>query len=342
MTFNADIGDLFCNIAVDMERANITIGFVEDALDAARRHGIDPAPLLAAAGLPDVVDRPVTNHEYGLLWWGIAKEIQCEFFGLGARAMRPGSLDLMCHAVLHSGNLERALRRSLQFLNVILDQPRGSLRVSDGLAIITLDDNQRRPAFAYRAYWLILMGVACWLIGRRIPLRRLNFACHAPKDRQDYRSFFGAPVQFDQPQTNLVFDSAYLSLPVVRSGVALESFLRGTPANLLIRYRHDDDLSARIRARLGTIAPADWPGFEEMAAQLYLSTATLRRRLRSDGQSFGAIKDELRSVLAQRLLVQDMTVAQVATELGYSEPSAFHRAYLKWTGQSPGAFKRNA
>lgn len=75
---------------------------------------------------------------------------------------------------------------------------------------------------------------------------------------------------------------------------------------------------------------------------LQLSPATLRRRLRRDGQSFGAIKDELRSVLAQRLLQQDMTVAEVATELGYSEPSAFHRAYVKWTGQSPGAFKRSS
>ncbi|MDB6180382.1 AraC family transcriptional regulator [Paracoccus fistulariae] len=325
-----------------MERANITPGFVRDALRIAAGQGVDTAALLDTVGLPQHIDRPVTNREYGRLWWQIARELRCEFFGLGERAMRPGSFDLMCQAILPCSNLERALRRALQFLNVILDQPHGRLTVADGLAVISLRDTAQRPAFAYRAYWLILMGVACWLIGRRIPLQRLDFACPAPKDRQDYRSFFGAPVLFGQAQTDLVFDSSYLSLPIVRSETALDSFLRGAPANLLIRYRHDDDISARIRARLGAVPPADWPGFEDTAAMLQLSPATLRRRLRRDGQSFGAIKDELRSVLAQRLLQQDMTVAEVATELGYSEPSAFHRAYVKWTGQSPGAFKRSS
>lgn len=80
--------------------------------------------------------------------------------------------------MLHAGTLERALRRALQFLNVVLDDPHGELRIRDGMAHVVLTDaGAPRPAFAYRAYWLILMGVACWLIGRRIPLRTLDFAC---------------------------------------------------------------------------------------------------------------------------------------------------------------------
>lgn len=325
------------------ERHNIAPGFVQDALDCLRARQIPTAPLLRAAGLPEAVTQPVTNVQYGRLWWRIAQEIQDEFFGLGARAMRPGSFDLMCHAVLHSGNLERALRRSLQFLNVILDEPSGEMRIRDGEAVITLTDAHPRPAFAYRAYWLILMGVACWLIGRRVPLRLLDFACPAPQDRQDYRSFFGAPVRFQQQTTRLVFDSSYLTLPVVRSETALETFLREAPANILIRYRHDHDMSSRVRARLGAEPPVDWPDFDTMASRLGMSAPTLRRRLQAEGQSFGAIKDELRSVLAQRLLPDaSLSVAEVAARLGYSEPSAFHRAFLKWTGQTPGSYRRSA
>lgn len=325
-----------------MERHNITPGFVEDALASLRQRGLDTAPFMAAAGLPEEVTGPVTNVQYGRLWWSIADAIQDEFFGLAARPMRPGSFDLLCYAVLHSGTLERALRRALLFLDVVLDDPRGELRIRDGMAHVVLTDRGLpRPAFAYRAYWLILMGVACWLVGRRIPLRYLDFACPAPVHRQDYRKFFGAPVLFDRPSTRLVFDSSYLALPVIRSDVALESFLREAPANILIRYRHDHETSSRIRARLAAMPASAWPSFETIAKALGMSSATLRRRLRADGQSFGAIKDELRSVQAQRLLQEKaLSVAEVAAELGYSEPSAFYRAFQKWVGQSPGDYRK--
>ncbi|HHV70305.1 AraC family transcriptional regulator [Brucella intermedia] len=324
-----------------MERHNIAPGFVEDALESVRVRGIDVAPLMAQIGLSERVTEHVTNVEYGRLWWLIAETINDEFFGLAARPMRPGSFNLLCHAVLHAGTLERALRRALQFLNVVLDDPQGELRIRDGMAHVVLTDaGPPRPAFAYRAYWLILMGVACWLIGRRIPLRTLDFACPAPVHRQDYHKFFGAPVLFDQPVTRLVFSSSYLSLPIIRSDVALESFLREAPANILIRYRHDNDLSARVRAQLNALPMADWPSLEELASGLGMSVPTLRRRLRGEGQSFGTIKDELRFVTAERLLQENsLSVAAVAAELGYSEPSAFYRAFHKWMGQSPGRFR---
>ncbi|EXL02044.1 AraC family transcriptional regulator [Brucella anthropi] len=324
-----------------MERHNIAPGFVEDALESVRVRGMDTAALMAKIGLPETVTEPVTNVEYGRLWWLIAETINDEFFGLAARPMRPGSFNLLCHAVLHAGTLERALRRALQFLNVVLDDPRGELRIRDGMAHVVLTDaGHPRPAFAYRAYWLILMGVVCWLIGRRIPLRTLDFACPAPVHRQDYHKFFGAPVLFDQPVTRLVFSSSYLSLPIIRSDVALDSFLREAPANILIRYRHDNDLSARVRAQLNALPITDWPSFEELAKGLGMSVPTLRRRLRGEGQSFGTIKDELRFVIAERLLQENrLSVAEVAAELGYSEPSAFYRAFHKWMGQSPGRFR---
>ncbi|WP_101419855.1 AraC family transcriptional regulator [Brucella melitensis] len=324
-----------------MERHNITPGFVEDALESVRQRGLDTAPLMAAAGLPQKVREPVTNVQYGRLWWLIAQTIDDEFFGLAARPMRPGSFDLLCHAVLHAGTLEHALRRALQFLNVVLDDPRGELRIRDGMAHIVLTDAAgHRPAFAYRAYWLILMGVASWLVGRRIPLRTLDFACPAPVHRQDYHKFFGAPVLFDQPATRLVFSSTYLALPIIRSDVALENFLREAPANILIRYRHDHDISFRVRAQLNALPAQEWPSFDDLAKGLRMSAPTLRRRLKAEGQSFGTIKDELRFVIAQKLLQEKkLSIAEVAAELGYSEPSAFYRAFQKWVGRSPGQFR---
>ena len=319
----------------------ISPGFVEDALDCLRAQGREVAPFLHRLGLPDPITEPVTAEQYGALWLAMAEELDDEFFGLAARPMRPGSFALLCHAVLHARTLEQALNRALRFLRVVLDDPAGGLEVHDGQAEIRLRDaGGPRRAFAYRTYWLILHGLACWLVGRRIPLRRVDFACPPPAHRADYRVFFGAPVQFDAPQSRLAFDAAYLALPVIRTEAALRVFLRGAPANFLVRYRHDEGVTARLRALLRDLPATDWPRFDDLARQWHLPPATLRRRLRAEGQSYGELKDELRFVRAQRLLRDtDRPVAQIAADLGYSEPSAFHRAFRKWSGQSPGAFR---
>lgn len=318
--------------------------FVQDALACLRATGRPVAPLLARADIDAPVTAPVTAEQFGQLWLAMADEMQDEFFGLADRPMRPGSFALMGHAVLHAETLEQALQRALRFLRVVLDAPHGQLRVAKGKARIVLSDSGGpRSAFAYRTFWLILHGMACWLVGRRIPLQQVDFACASPDHRDDYRVFFGAPVRFDQAQSLLAFDAAYLKLPINRSEAALKQFLRGAPANLLVRYRHDVGLAARVRDTLRAATPADWPGFEALAVQLRLSPATLRRRLRAEGQSFAAIKDELRFAAAQQLLRESrLSVAELAQRLGYSEPSAFHRAFLKWSGQSPGAFRRAA
>lgn len=322
----------------------ISAGFVDDALDCLVRRGIDPAPVLAQAGLAVPFGDAVSAEQYGALWLAVSQALDDEFFGLGGRPMRPGSFTLLCHALMGAATLEQALRRALRFLKVVLEDPEGELQVADGRAAIVLKDTgAARSAFAYRTYWIIVHGITCWLVGRRIPLRQVDFRCGPPEHGADYRLFFGAPVRFDQPQSRLAFDAAFLTLPTTRGERALKDFLRGAPANILVRYRHDQGLAARVKARLRAEPATAWPGFEDLARQLRLPASTLRRRLADEGQTYRDIKDELRRVLAEALLREGAKpVGEIAAELGFSEPSAFHRAFRKWTAQSPGAFRRGS
>lgn len=325
-----------------MKSRMISPGFVEDALESLRRKDIDPGPVLKSVGIEADQPGPVTNEQYGALWLAIAALSGDEFFGQAAHPMRPGAFRLLCYTVIHAGTLERALRRTLTFLNIVLDDPSGELRQSGGLAEIVLRDQAvPRSAFAYRTYWLILLGIACWLIGRRIPLSRVDFSCQAPDNRQEYHQFFGAPVHFGEPQSRIAFRADYLKLPIIRDEKALKTFLRAAPANILLRYRHDQGFTAGVRHRLLAISPDSWPDFDNVAAHMKLSPATLRRRLKAEGQSFVAIRDEIRYAAAQRLLREGrQSVAQIGAALGYTEPSAFHRAFQKWSGMTPLAFRK--
>jgi AraC-like DNA-binding protein len=327
---------------VDADRRMISPSFVEEALDCLRRAGRPTAPLLASLGLPPVVENPISAESYGALWLAVAAEVDDEFFGMGERPMRRGSFTLLCHCVLHAKTLDQALRRALRFLDVVLEDPSGELVIRDGLAEIVLaDKGNARSAFAYRTYWILLHGITCWLVGRRIPIRRVDFRCAEPPEGADYRLFFGAPVQFSQPVSRLAFDRAVLKLPIARTEQALKQFLRGAPANILVRYRYDAGLAAAVRTRLRQQTPTAWAGFSDLAAQMHMSPSTLRHRLQAEGQSYAGIKDEIRRDRAIKMLQSsDAGVADIAAQLGYSEPSAFHRAFRKWTAKSPAAFRR--
>ncbi len=334
-------------------KGTIAIAFVHEALACLRERGIDEGELLARAGISaELLALPqarVSSSCYGLLWHGIAQLIDDEFFGLDSRRMKSGSFTLLCHALIHADTLERALRRALRFLRLLLDDFQGELEVEAGVARIRITDRldpegqtiPPRRAFAYGTYLLLLHGLACWLVGRRIPLLDAQFRCAEPAFSAEWRVLFAPELRFGCADSGIRFDAAYLGLRNLRDEAGMKEFLRSAPANFLVKYKNSSGLSARIRRRLRGQHPAQWPSLPELARQLNLSEATLRRRLEQDGSSYRAILDDLRRDMAIGLLADSQaSLADIAAALGFSEASAFHRAFRNWTGSRPGEYRR--
>ena len=319
----------------------ISNAFVSEALDCARRGGVDIAQLLNSAEIDAPGGGQVTPEAFGWLWLGIADAMDDEFFGNASRAMRPGSFALMGHAVRSAPTVEIALRRALRFLKVAIGEPYGTLHVKAGTAHITLHDNRTdRSAFAYRTYWVILHGLTCWLARARIPLHALNFTCDAPRYESDYHQFFGAPVTFEAPKGGMRFDAQYLKRPANRSEASLKRFLRAAPGNFLIGYKYDEGALGAVMSLLKTRDPIDWPAFPALAQDLDMSAPTLRRQLAQQGHSYRSLKADLRRERAQSLLkASPLSVTEISHRLGYAEPSAFFRAFKGWTGQAPQAWR---
>jgi AraC-like DNA-binding protein len=148
-------------------------------------------------------------------------------------------------------------------------------------------------------------------------------------------------LSFNRPNTAISFDAGYLDLPVVQNEGSIKEFLRTAPESILLKYKNGSSISAKVRRRLRQRLPGDVPDFEELAVDLNIAPATLRRRLHEEGASYQGIKDQLRRDLAISYLSDsDRNVMDIALELGFSERSAFHRAFRKWTGASPGEFRR--
>ena len=130
--------------ANNTEKGTISICFVEEALRGIRQRGFDCNALLLQAGIsPELLSSPqarVSSTHYGQLWHGIAQTLDDEFFGMDSHRMKAGSFTLLCHTLIHSDSLERALRRALRFLGLVLDDMAGELHCEAGVARIVLRD----------------------------------------------------------------------------------------------------------------------------------------------------------------------------------------------------------
>jgi AraC-like DNA-binding protein len=232
----------------------------------------------------------------------------------------------------------------LRFFALMLDDVRGSLSCAEDQAFLTLSSaTPDRPAgiFAQETLLMFVHRLACWLVNRRIPIQWASFAYGRPPQAAEYGAMFCTDLRFAQPVTQIAMDAKYLSLPVVREVDSLKHFLTVAPGNLLVQYKDGNSASVQVRRRLRTLPPSDWPGFERIAADMRTSPSTLRRRMEAEGQSYQAIKDQLRRDMAINLLSNSaLSVMDIAAELGFAETSAFHRAFKKWTGANPGEYRR--
>lgn len=323
-----------------MQITGVSHHFVEALLEGAVARRVDPVPLLAAAGIARGQER-VSTQSYALLMKSVAQALDDEFFGRDSHRMKQGSFAMLCHAVLGCRTLRRALARAARFYNLLLDDTAVTVAEADGL--LRLEVRSARPAdlFAHENLLLFLHRLACWLVNRRIPVASLGFAFPKPARAAEYPLVFGVEALFDRRCSAIGIDARYGALPLVRDEAALKEFLALAPENLFVRYRPSHGTAHLVRRHLSAMKLVDWPDFAGLARSLGMSASTLHRRLAEEDSNFQMIKDQIRRERAQSLLRQgSLSVMAIAEELGFAEPSAFHRAFRKWTGRAPGQFRK--
>ncbi|MEV0680560.1 AraC family transcriptional regulator [Actinosynnema sp. NPDC050436] len=323
----------------------IAIHYVTAALRGAVRQGQDVSALLARAGIPEALladDRArVTPAQYSKLVQTLWDVLDDEFMGFGPQRSKRGTFPTMCLLAVHCASLEDALTRGLAFYALFDVQPSMRLGERDGTARFTLaaegvDDPDR---FLVESLLVLWHRFSSWLVGRRIPLRGVELAYPEPPHAAEYHLIFGCPLRFGAAETVLAFDTRFLRMPVVQDEAALRRFLRNSPAELLSRRDYGADSSSQVRRMLG----GGVVGLDNVAARLGVSAPTLRRKLAGEGTSFREVREQLLRDQAVASLVRGgESVEELALRLGFSEASAFHRAFKRWTGNSPGAYRTGA
>ena len=331
-----------------MSRDTISIHFVNAALAGVRRLNIDLNVILNRAGIDaELLTQPrarVSPDQYTRLAQTLWLVSQDEHLGFGRSPRRLGTFAMMCRLIIHAGTLGKALERGSQFYRLFGDEwSMGMARDTHDARLSVHIPMDRDPEhFITEGMLMVWHGLASWLIERRIPLERVQFAYPEPSHISEYDALFFSPImRFDQQRTEITFAADYLDLPIRQTEASLDEFLKTAPAQLLVKFKNSSSLTSRIREVLKTHIGEEMPTLNDVASRLYLSPQTLRRRLATEGKSYQTVKDNLRRDAAIHLLLRpELTLEEVAQQVGFSETSTFHRAFKKWTGVTPGLYRQ--
>ncbi len=318
------------------------------ALARLERLDVDPSPLLRRSGL-DSIDDHAGDYlplqavlDFQEL---VAVELDDPLFGLSlGLETRPEEIALLGYLAVHSPTLRAAFESLSEFFR--LHQTFADIVIDDEAANTRLIyDLRPRSLYAFRQDLDFSLGFGINLI--RVLTgdnghTEIGLPCTRMPERRAYETLCGVPVRLGRPSASIVVPRAIMDAPVQSDDPALFHILADY-AQIKVARAEPDRLLASVKRAAGRALrdPAGEVTLDAVASSLHMAGRTLQRRLRDRETTFRAVVDELRHALALEHLRQPaMAPSDVALALGFSELSAFDRAFRRWTGRSPSDYQR--
>jgi AraC-like DNA-binding protein len=327
-----------------MDACTVPVGFLVEALLATERHAAAHAAWARAVeSYRGRRESGVPVEEVATLVSEIRRRTEDELFGLTSGGVPLGSAKLLGSALLSSRDLNEALDRLQEFSAVIAGMPTISARRSSGQVEVGLGwraDVGRSEMLLSQFVLVVLHRGLGWLIDAPLPVAGVDFAFPPTPSGDHLRAVFDAPVRFNAPATTLRIDDRALSHPVGRTDGELAIYLAGHPHALFTHPRTAGSVTTTVRRiYLSYGSAGQWPTGAAVAGMLSMSSQHLGRLLRNEGSTLASVRQQVKLEMAIADFDRGLATASTASRLGFSEPSAFHRAFKRWTGMPIGEFR---
>ncbi len=333
-----------------LERLTSTNHYLISLLRVLDENDLEASYLLDKAGLEGALllepNQRVNTKKLADFVWLVANELQDETLGQGALPSRPGTFFTIGELAVHQPNLLDAFKRGIRFHHQVTEDYTLELLVDGQTATFVVNQPRLDLDPSHLLTELILLAwhrLCSWLIGDNINLSSVTFVYPPPPHEDEYKYLFRCPRKFNQTITGFSFRAAYLEKPVMQDIGKLKTFMRNCPFNLFMYPHSDSSAATRVQRLMQKNIDKGVLSLAEISQELGMSNRTLRRKLTKEGTSFQAIKDTIRRDMAIYYLVQkSLSVNEIACQLGFSEPGVFVRAFKKWTGSTPGVYKKHS
>ncbi len=329
-----------------MQESTIAGIFVEMLIAGAAQQGIDVDNILLKHGISRLSVKnsshrvPVENFAYVAV--DLMQAMDDEFLGLTSTRQPLGSFNMMCRASISTKTIKHSVQRCANFWNLFNNTFRHEVLISGGRIhyhLNRLPDGTLLNNYGIESLLSSIHRFHCWLGGQFIPLLSVSLDYAEPDYSEAYKPlFYGAPIRYQQAQAGIEFEARYGNLDIIQTADTLDRYLEGQNLSLLNQPKRYRAFSDQVRRWLEKCIQQgrQAPGLADAAKHFQLSQQVLHRRLRAENSSFKELKMQTRRDLAINLLFSDRyRIDEIANRTGFSEPSAFIRAFKTWTGETP-------
>jgi AraC-like DNA-binding protein len=180
-----------------------------------------------------------------------------------------------------------------------------------------------------------------WITGQNLNPTSVSFTHSQPSDISEYQRIFDCPILFDQPMVEIHFPPQYAELPIIQHDPVMQKMMDAHAERLLQQFTHNDGFLGDVRKVLIDAMANDNASLEYVASELALTPRTLQRRLSEQDETFKSMLDKTRKALALTYINQSfISLPDLTYLLGFSDQTAFQRAFKKWTGLTPSKYRK--
>lgn len=327
-------------------QASVSMSWINTVLAAAERHGLNRTQLLAHAGLgtKQLTDERWPIDDITRLWRAAAELTQDPGFGLKAGSLvGPASFNVVSFIFQSSPTLREAIALVQKFQRLISDGGRFQIVGGDDKSWLIYHPQQGELAFSPHQIEAVLAAVVSfsrWVADHRFVPARVQFSHSQLGPLAGYQTVFQTGVDFNQAFSGLHLDNTLLDRPLPQADTQLAAMHREYAAARLAALSDTPDFAAQVHHWLGLNLATGVPERSAAAEQFALSDRVFARRLQSQGLSYTEVVDAVRKEAACTAVADTGdTFVDIAQRLGFSEASAFNRAFKRWTGNSPGEWR---
>lgn len=321
--------------------------FVSGALNGMLRDYLDaqhlPAPACRAALDAWAPDSRIPLADWIELLRAIADVKPGPALGLTiGQHIAPRHAGVMGYIGLSCDTLGEALLRFERYHRLVYDGNPASMFVHGDVVSLSWGIEHGLPGqLADETAVAAFTTIVRQLVHDRLSPTAVNFVNAAPDDITPYTDFFGCPVTFGGSLTHVTFPVSFLARQIRHSDPGLRVLLESQAEALLRALPSSDGFEQGLKEALVRCLHNGTPTLEAVSDRLAMSVRTLQRRLQDKDLNFQQLLDRTRAELARGYLLDGtLSLSEIALLLGYSEQSAFNRAYKRWTGQTPGALRQ--
>ena len=331
-----------------MNKGSISHSLIKTILDVAEHQGANRAALLKIIGLEEetLVDTTsrVSLEKVIELFQRVIEETGDHAIGLhvGER-VKPGSFNALGYALMSSQTVHEAYEIQKTFGGVIADCGVLSLRQEGTichLEFTVLDEDMDLVRPLNDMFMAMFWEYCKWITRVDGELLGVTLSHTSLVGEGEYKRIFGVLPEFLSSKCSLIFDSKYLTAPLIQADADLNRLMKQKAESLQLNGKLASSLNALVSRQIQKLMPVQKATLTLVSSSLNMSERSLGRKLKQEGYSFKSILLNVRESMAFSYLKGvEHTVTEIAHLLGYRDYSAFSHAFRVWTGYSPTEYR---